>query len=223
MMRTVFFSLVVIAAAAAASTASAQQGGSAAFGVFGGATQSRLVGFSSVGPGISNRTGISFGAYGLVPLNPSWTVQIGASYSQKGWKRQLPGTLDTTSVKIDYFELPVQARFDLGVTHVVGAFAAGGLSLAVRAQCSQSSLSVSAGDTTTVSCAEVKRLSGGTIGYRSFDAGAVVTGGLRFTISQLRLLLFAKYDRGLLDVNTNANGQNQVLTFGGGLEWQFGR
>ena len=117
----------------------------------------------------------------------------------------------------------MQARFDLGITHVIGAFAAGGLSVGVRGQCSQSALSASAGDTTTVSCAEVKRVSGGTIGYRSFDAGAVLTGGLRFAISQVRLLLFAKYDRGLLDVNTNANGQNQVVTFGGGLEWRFGR
>src|SRR4051812_48757623 len=123
MIRTVLYSVIVIAAAACVASA---QDAPPVFGVWGGATQSRLVGWSSVGPGISNRTGTaSFGGYGLVPLNPSWTMQIGASYSQKGWRRLLPGTLDTSVVKVDYFALPVQGRFDLGVTHVVGAFAAG--------------------------------------------------------------------------------------------------
>jgi hypothetical protein len=220
MMRAVFVSLVAIAFAT--STAAAQDE-SPVFGVFGGATQSRLVGWSSVGPGISNRNGATFGGYGLVPLNPSWTLQIGGSYSQKGWRRLLPGTLDTSVVKIDYFEVPVQGRFDLGITHPVGAFAAGGLSLGVRGQCSVSSLSASAGDTTTVSCGDVKRLSGGSIGYRVFDLGALFTGGLRVAMGHLRLLAFAQYGRGLLNVNTNASGQNQTLSFGGGLEWRFGQ
>ena len=216
-MRVALLSLAFVATASVAHAQDAPP----VLGVYGGMTQSRLVGVSSAG--ISDREAIAFGGYGLVPLSPAWSIQIGGTYSMKGWRRLQPGTQDTTLTKLDYFEIPAQLRFDIGITKPVGAFAAAGMALAVRAHCSVSTITVSAGETTTVSCAEVKRVSGGAIGFNSFDFGPLATGGLRFTAGHVRLLVFAQYERGLRDVSTKADGQLQTVTFGGGLEWRFGR
>ncbi len=92
------------------SSASAQTG--ASFGVKAGVNFANL-NFSGDNIDVSpdQRTGLVAGAFVLVPMSPTFGVQIEGLYSQKGSKFEEAGFKSTT--ELDMFDVPVLARYTI--------------------------------------------------------------------------------------------------------------
>ena len=169
---------------------------------------------------ISNHTGGAFGAYVVAPFPnaAAWSFQTGAVLSMKGWERDEPGTRDLAVVKLTYLEIPVLLRYDIAARERAGGFVYGGAGLGFRTACSIGVTVHSTGRSQTASCSEIETASNGAAAFESFDAGAIIGGGLRFGIGSTSLVLTAQYEHGLTQVQKSIDAKNRTLTFGAGIE-----
>ncbi len=204
---------VVLALSMFASIAAAQTS-PVRVGVFAGMNEAKIDG-SSVSD-ISNRTGGAFGGYVAVPLSPEWRFQVGAEYTMKGWERDEPGTHDFAVAKLDYLEVPVLFGYDFTPASRAGASLFGGAGLAVRTGCSVGIRPFATGVTSTMACSSLESASG--VKFKSFDAGAIAGGSLRYTIGRERIVASAQYELGLTQIYDANDAKNRAFTFSLGVE-----
>ena len=126
-------------------------------------------------------------------------------------------------MKLNYLEVPLLLRYDIAAPQRVGGFVLGGLGLGFRTGCSVSATTHSTGQTQTVTCSELERLSNGSVTFKSFDPGAIVGAGLRVAVGREQLVLTSQYEIGLTQVQSGIDAKNRALTFGFGLEVPIGR
>jgi hypothetical protein len=210
--------LTMLMLAGATGTLSAQLPKIPRLGLFIGGTEAQVDGSVS---DISNRTGVAFGAYGVIPIDQTWSAEPGAFYSMKGWKRVEPGTGDQSIVKLNYFEIPLLMRVNLGASaapSLFGAFIKGGFGLGFRATCSIETKDASSNVTASASCDDIETASSGTVKFKSFDVGAIIGGGVRRRVGRQDLVLSAQYELGLSKIQDNNDITNRTLTFGIALE-----
>lgn len=197
-----------IVLSAAASIAGAQVL-SPRMGITAGVNQSRIAGTAV---DVSNHTGAAVGAYLVVPSASGWSIQAGAIWTQKGWKREEPGTRDLSVVDLTYLQLPLLARYDFAPAGRFGAMVFGGPGLGFRSGCALSATPQSTGRTSTVTCAEAEDLSGGSIKFESFDIAAILGGGVRVAASRVNVVATAQYDFGLKRIATSGDNKNRTMT-----------
>jgi len=211
--------LTTMILAGATGTLSAQLPMIPRLGLFIGGTEAQVSGSVS---DISNRTGVAFGAYGVVPIDRTWSFEPGAFYSMKGWKRVDPVTDDQATVKLNYFEIPILMRVNLGgatpAPSLFGAFIKGGFGLGFRATCAIETKDASSNVTASASCDDIESASNGTVKFKSFDVGAIIGGGVSRRVGAQYLVLSAQYELGLSKIQEGNDITNRTLTFGVALE-----
>jgi hypothetical protein len=187
-------------------------------GAFGGMNQSHVAG---TGSDIANHSGAAAGAYVGLPFATNWSFQTGVTWTQKGWERSDPQDLNV--VKLDYLAVPLLLRYDFAQHERVGGLVYFGPALASRSGCSLSSTSHSTGATVAASCDEVERQSSGSVAFNSFDVGAVVGAGGRFSAGRVNMIAAAQYDFGVKKIANSGDNKNRTATFSLGLEAPIGR
>jgi hypothetical protein len=129
MFRSLVFASIVVGSAAPA----AAQG--LGIGVKGGvelATQHTTG--DGGGPSLDNRIGVVGGVFVTLPLVSRFDLEVDALYAMKGATLKAQGVGST--LEVDYFEVPVLARYRLGGTHqfYIGAGPSMGVRLRARAR-----------------------------------------------------------------------------------------
>ncbi len=154
------------------------------------------------------RSGFAAGVSVLGRLAPHLGVVPGAMFIEKGYQATAAGI--TSSLKLDYIEIPVLLRV-WGGTGNTRVFALGGPAAAFRVSCSDeiSGGSIAAGGVCT---------SGTTNNLKSADISVMFGGGVQVHA----ISIGARYDLGLTDVYTNDSGtatyRNRALLILGGVQ-----
>jgi len=182
-------------------------------GLKGGINLSRFFG-SSVDE-TDTQTGLNLGAsLGLVRLGP---VQLVGEvyYSQKGGKgdiaafQEAASTGGTIEVGIDYVEIPVLARVNLGgLGGKIFPYVEGGPAFGWQIDCGVEAGSQGAG---TVACDDLLENPEDTL--RDYDLGAVLGGGFDLVLTRgMGINLDARYTAGLTDLTADAEFKNRSFT-----------
>jgi hypothetical protein len=166
---------------------------------------------------ISNRDGALGGLTLGVGLAGGWSLQTGALYSMKGWTHREPGTGDGADVDIDYVELPALLRYDFSNASPVTPYLEGGAGFSIRSACKLVLVDGASGATQGTSCDDAERLSGGSIGFHSFDTGVLGGGGVSVQLGRTALTASLRYEAGLMSVEKTSNSKSRVLTFAVGI------
>ena len=180
------------------------------FGLLAGLSRGTLDGAGFDGP----RTGFTVGGALHVPLRGRLSFQPELHYTQRGGSGTPPGTVAITTA-LDYLELPLLARLDLGArTAALRPFVLGGATIGYRIRCEVvtpaplGSGAVDTGcDNATLPLTSTFPLTGET---RALDHGLVLGGGAEFTLGGQRMTLGARYTLGTADVA--ARGDRVVRT-----------
>jgi hypothetical protein len=139
----------------------------------------------------------------------------------KGWRRVEPGTGDEATIKLNYFEVPLLMRVNLGPSaapSLFGAFLKGGFGLGFRATCAVETKDASSNVTVSATCEEIESASNGALKFKSFDVGAIIGGGVSRRVGRQYLVLSAQYELGLSKIQEGNDITNRTLTFGAALE-----
>jgi len=198
-------SALIVAALLIPATANAQR---LAFGVEGGlniANAELTTSDSSVTFSPESRKAAAIGAYVGGDFVPAVGLVVEALYSQKGTRvtftsSQEPGFKANTDVDVDYIEIPLLIRGNLGGSHGTRVHLYAGPSFAWKVHDSSTSTETFNGVTTSTS---------DDTNIRAFDSGIV--GGVALNVHHF--LIDGRYNWGLTNINRNTgNGEPEVKT-----------
>ena len=146
------------------------------------------------------------GAFARYGLSRSWSLQPEALYTMRGAQFAVDDV--QTEQQINYFEIPLLARFGWGHGAIFrpSLFAGPSLAFLLKNQ--------------IVDGAEIN-LKGQT-GTRDYDVGAIVGAGLDYTLGAGELMLDARYEMGLVSWSEDLNMRNSTLSFMLGYGWPLG-
>jgi hypothetical protein len=148
------------------------------------------------------RTGFAIGAFALIPAGPNLTIDVGASYSQRG--ATVEAGEDDGTIALDYIVAPVTAvySFPAGPAFDVRVFGGGYLGLLLGAEVEAGGQSVDIKDET-----------------KSLDFGIVLGGGVSTPMGNGVALIDLRLDLGLSSVDDSdeeADVKNQVISINAG-------
>ncbi len=150
------------------------------------------------------RIGLNAGVFLKIPLAGMVSLQPEAHYAQNGVSiESKTGTIQTLDVKIDYVEIPVLLRLDVGTGSVHPVFMAGA-SAAYRIKCQ---LFASAGTTSLTRDCKVDAATEDT--FKKTDFSVVGGAGLATTAMGRSYSLQLRYTYGLTDIATNSTATTQ--------------
>ncbi|HEV8446646.1 MAG TPA: porin family protein [Gemmatimonadaceae bacterium] len=220
--RDLFLSAALVAIAWTPSLSQSNAQSTLRFGVIGGANLATLTRSGSESP--SNRTGFAVGLMAVFPVSPSLAIQPELMFTMKGahWNS------NSATAKVDYFELPVLARFAVPGFGRVKPFVYGGPAFAYRASCSYDAISYVPGGLemresrlTCDSLAAIGQRASPGVHYSHTDVDGIVGGGLAFGVGGRTMTVGVRYDVGFVRFLSDADSKNRVLSFMGTLEWPF--
>ena len=204
-MRNVFIRLVPVAAVAVlfAAPASAQSAAPIMpkyrFGISAGANLASMTESEDT----DSRKGLIIGGHMSVRLNNAFSFQPELYYSQKGLSASDAGT-DIT-LKNDYIEIPLLARWSAPTSGSVRPFLLAGPSVGVNMSCEVEG--EQDGQSATVDCEEF----GGEV--NTLDLGGLLGGGLEFPVGTRAMSVGARYTFGMSEVIKDSDSKNRALTF----------
>ncbi len=161
---------------------------------------------------VESRKGLNLGA--AIPLFHVGPVAIVPEiyYAQKGAESPAVGVFDPFEFRLDYIEVPVLARFNLG-GRSIRPYLQAGPSFAWQLDCAISLQSAGSGSD---DCGESINDE-----LKDYDQGIVFGGGIDFGLAGIGALnLDARFERGLARITDNADLKNQAFTLM--LGWQMG-
>lgn len=162
---------------------------------------------------VESRKGLNLGA--AIPLFHFGPIAIVPEiyYAQKGAEQSsATGLFNPFEVRLDYIEVPVLARFNLGGS-TIRPYLQAGPSFAWQLDCAVTLQSAGAG---TDDCGESLNDE-----LKDYDQGIVFGGGLDFALAGIGALnLDARFERGLARIAEDADLKNQAFTLM--LGWQIG-
>lgn len=170
--------------------------GQVTVGFQGGLSLAKISG-DGVADDLSNRTGISIGAFLETPISGMLSFQPEVNYAQKGAKDSDEGF--EVSLKIDYIEVPLLVKFDLPTSGSISPHVLVGPALGFKAGCKIGG--EQGGTDVDVDCSEDD------IDLKSFDFGAIVGAGVGFPAGPGEARIGARYNFGLLDVENSSEGE----------------
>lgn len=161
-----------------------------------------------------SRTGLTIGGYATFHIDRRWGIEPELLFSQKGATETSGG--DKLTLKMNYIEIPVLARFDLPTTGQVHPFFLAGPTLSFQTTCdaeeSSGSSSVSA------SCDDINQASPGSFSKKTFDLGTTFGAGVVFPAGKkMNLSVGLRYTLGLIDTFDNADAKNRTWALVAGL------
>ena len=146
-----------------------------------------------------SRTGLIIGGFVDVPVNDMFSMMVEGLYSQKGATASVTepgGTFDVTT-KIDYFEIPILAKFPFNTMTTVRPFVYAGIAPAFK---------VSAKQTAEFSGEEDEEDLDDDV--KGMDLPLVFGGGVQVG----KIALEARYNLGLLNINESSDEEGSVKT-----------
>lgn len=206
--RFVFVLAGILLAATAAVTPAAAQDSRAfprfRFGVAGGANFADM----SKTDNSDIRTGVLIGGSMMIELGRNFAIQPELYFSQKGAKGEFTDDNSGESIDItlknDYIELPVLARWTFGTTAMrVRPFVVGGPTFAFVANCKAEGRS--GGASASVDCTEFAD-------QKDFDFGGVGGAGLEFPVGRSLMSLGARYTMGFNEVFKGTDAKNRTAS-----------
>lgn len=173
---------------------------------------------------VANRYGVQVGVYLNRQLSGSFSLQPELYYVQKGSKLEFGGTGQapgTFTLGLDYLEVPLLLRMDLGEAGTWHPFVTAGPSLAMRIGCKTSiksdALSLS------IDCDDIDDNGVRDDPFEKFDIGASVGAGLEGILSGRSALVQLRYGRGFTtivkDVENDQAPKHAVFSLIVGLGW----
>lgn len=197
---------IAVGALAAPTAASAQL----RFGVRAGANFATVTGDDADGDDVDTRTGLVAGGFVEAPLADIIGLQVGALYSQKGFKPDVIGS--SAAIKIDYLDVPALLVVTVPATESVGVGLYLGPTFSFRVKC-EGTFAGFSGD-----CDDQ--------GIETFDLGGEVGAGLRFGMGRSTFLLDGFYNFGLGSIDDDPSDpldiKNQVFSVSAGLIFPVG-
>jgi hypothetical protein len=208
--RDLFLSAALAASAWTPSLSQSNTRWTPRFGVIGGANVATLTGSGFEKP--SRRTGFAAGFMAVLPVAPSFAIQPELMFTMKG-NSESGGT-----IKINYVELPLLARFEAPAFGRVKPFAYGGPGFAYRMSCALEG----SGFSMTCDSAQVigRRASPG-VYYSRTDVDGIMGGGLVFDVAGRTMTVSVRYDVGFVRFLSDGDMKTRVLSFVGTFEWPF--
>jgi len=164
-----------------------------------------------------NRVGGLFGVQFIAPLGGMVSLEVDGLYSMKG--ATLGTSLVNATARFDYLEFPVLLRLDLAKASSISPFIVAGPSFAVRVSCN---FGVKVFITVSTDCDRVDNVFDARL-TKTFDAGAVIGGGLAFAIGKNSVSLSARYTYGLRDLADIGAIRNRAISLLGGISIPLGR
>ena len=162
------------------------------------------------------RTGIMAGVLLVAPVTPIFAIQPELLYTMKGAKFNDAGV--TGTLKMNYIEIPVLARFDVPSSGGVRPFFYVGPSVSFKVSCDVTA--EFQGQSESASCDDPTL---GEANVKSVDYGAIVGAGLAFDVSGRAFTLGARYDHSLAKISDNSDIKHRVISVVGTLEFPWGR
>jgi len=223
---SVVLAVVASSAILAPTTARAQFGGGATHTSFGILIGSNLSSISDADRGVRDvfgaafdtkrRVGLNAGIYASIPLAGAFALQPEAHYSQQGvtYESTLSGNSAKFGLKVDYVEVPVLLRIDVGnkASHLHPILLLGA-SGAFRISCSTSATSGSS--TFSQQCSE-NTTSTSPDPIKKYDVAAIGGAGLSLSALGRSYALTVRYSQGLSNISTQSNSnispKNSVLS-----------
>lgn len=190
------------------------------FGVLAGVNFARLDfdrDFADAGR-LGTRTALVAGAFGTFRFSPHLGFQPEVLYSQKGAQgdvidEELGNTVVT--LKIDYLEVPLLLRGEFPGGSRIRPFLLAGPAFAFKMGCKVEGKN--SGASISIDCDQLSEESNGEAGFKSFDVGAMVGGGLDFALGRETLSLGARYTHGLVSIAKGSSTNNRVISIVLGL------
>jgi len=161
-----------------------------------------------VGSNVKDRLGFSAGLIGILPINEMFSLRGELVYAQKGQKNELITANEATAVtKMDYIELPILAQAAIPASETVQPmiFAGGYAAYLLSAKM------IAPDDKTTDLIDNSRKL----------DYGLVFGAGVQLAMGESKLLLDARYNLGLQNINDIKDStlkiRNRGLVFSAGI------
>ena len=154
--------------------------------------------------GADTRTGVIAGATMNARFTKYFSVQPEIYYAQKGVKGTFvddAGDPIDITLKNDYVELPLLARWTLLTEGTVQPFVLGGPAFAASTSCKAEGRS--GGVSASIDCDQFAKLN-------NFDVGGAVGGGVEFPVTHNALSLGARYTFGFSKVFDGTNSKNRT-------------
>lgn len=158
------------------------------------------------------RTAFTGGGFFRFGITPMLSVQPELMYSPKGaeFTETLNGSEVTTAIELDYIEVPLLLRADVATGSMLAPYIYGGPALAFEASCSLTG--EVEGTEVDVDCDDT----GEDLERKSFDAGAMVGGGLSFPAGPGSILIEGRYNWGLINLD-DSDGEGDVKNRAGSV------
>lgn len=161
-----------------------------------------------------SRTGLTIGGFATFHMNHRWGIEPELLFSQKGATEESGG--DKVTLKMNYIEIPVLARFDLPTTGQVHPFFLTGPTLSFQTTCDGEESS--GGTTVSASCDDINQASPGSLPKKTFDLGATFGAGVVFPAGKkMNLSVGLRYNLGLVDTFDHADAKNRTWALVAGL------
>jgi hypothetical protein len=157
-----------------------------------------------------------------VGLANGWSVESGVQYSMKGWRRIDPQSNDRADVNIDYIEVPVQLRYEIRNTSRFTPYLSGGAGVSFRSTCTIGLTDGATGASSSTSCSDAARLSGGTFEFGPTDVGVLVGAGALIRAGAAAAQLGVRYEHGLLAEQQRTDIKGRLVSLTAGVSWPLG-
>jgi hypothetical protein len=185
---------------------------------------------SAAVPSVSSRVAPLGGAYLRLPVGARFAVQPELLYVPKGFRYELTGSTADYALQLDYLELPVLLRAELPRVGRAMPFLYAGPAASLRVRCAFTGEAAGEADYRQ-DCGEANALTGGNLTFKRFDLGAMVGGGLAFSLGGRALGVGARFSQGLTAIDDRValpNGtarerKNRVLSLVTSYEFPLGR
>lgn len=154
------------------------------------------------------RVGLKAGVFLNIPLAGAVSLQPEAHYSQQGvtYESTISAAAPKASVKIDYVEVPVLLRIDLGPkASMIHPILFGGASGAFRISCNVTSTS---GSTSLTKACSENTTSTSKDPLKKYDASAIAGAGLAVNAMGRAYALTLRYTQGLSNISTDNSGSS---------------
>lgn len=182
------------------------------FGVLAGIDFATLGGSDVQNAG--TRTGLTIGGSATFHIDNRFGIEPELLFSQKGASETSGGSKLT--LKMNYIEVPVLARYDLPTTGQVHPFFLAGPTMSFQTTCDAE---VSSGSSSaSASCDDINQQSGGGFSKKTFDVGGTLGAGVMFPAGKkMNLSIGLRYNLGFVDTFDNTDAKNRVWSLLAGL------
>lgn len=182
------------------------------FGVLAG------IDFATLGGGgvqdAGTRTGLTIGGFATFHKDSRWGIEPELLFSQKGATEESGG--DKLTLKLNYIEIPVLARFDLPTKSQVHPFFLAGPTMSFEISCDAEASS--GGQSASESCDDLNQQLDGGLSKKTFDLGATFGAGVVFPASKnMNLSVGLRYNLGFIDTFDGTDAKNRAWALMAGL------